>query len=166
MLWRTFECQGRWGAILFASRGEVSVGLSEKLTFLEGSGKEDKWVKWSRYKNNEPGGSHHSALAHSCLSDTEPLGQNFWFSQGTKTKNYYVKCLSFKILTTGVPGWLSWLSIWPLLRSWSHSSWVQALHQALCWQLRAWSLLRILCLPLSLPLPCSCSVSHSKINRH
>ena len=32
-------------------------------------------------------------------------------------------------------------------------------HQALCWQLRAWSLLQILCLLLSLPLPHLCSVS-------
>ena len=35
--------------------------------------------------------------------------------------------------------------------------------RALCWQLRAWSLLWSLCLPLSLPLsPCSCSVSVSQ----
>ena len=53
----------------------------------------------------------------------------------------------------GAPGWLSRLSVWLRLRSWSHGSWVQAPHRALCWQLRAGSLLRILCLPLSLPLP-------------
>ena len=59
-----------------------------------------------------------------------------------------------------MPGWLSWLSGRLQLRSWSHSSWVQAPCQALCWQLGAWSLLPILCLPLSLslPLPCSHSV--------
>ena len=34
-----------------------------------------------------------------------------------------------------------------------------SLHWALCWQLRAWSLLQILCLPLSLPLSHSHSVS-------
>ena len=44
-------------------------------------------------------------------------------------------------------------------RSWSHGSWVQDLHRALWWQLRAWSLLQILCLPLSLSLPRSCSIS-------
>ena len=44
-------------------------------------------------------------------------------------------------------------------RSWSHGLWVQILCWALCWHLRAWSLLLILCLPLSLPLPHSCSVS-------
>ena len=72
----------------------------------------------------------------------------------------------FKMILLGVPGWLSHLSIQLQLRSWSHVVWVQALHQALCWQLRAWSLLCILCLPCSLPLPRSCSVSPSlsKIN--
>ena len=59
----------------------------------------------------------------------------------------------------GVPGWLSRLSLWLRFRSWSHSLWVRAPCRALCWQLRAWSLLQIRCLPLSLPLPCSCSVS-------
>ena len=34
------------------------------------------------------------------------------------------------------------------LVSWSRSLWVRALSWALCWQLRAWSLLQILCLPL------------------
>ena len=38
---------------------------------------------------------------------------------------------------TGVPGWLSQLSIWLWLRSWSHSSWIQAPHRALCWHPRA-----------------------------
>ena len=59
----------------------------------------------------------------------------------------------------GAPGWLSWLSVRLRLRSWSHSLWVRAPRQALCWQVRARSLLWILCLPLSLPLPCSCSAS-------
>ena len=66
-----------------------------------------------------------------------------------------------------VPGWLSRLNVWFQLRSWTHGSWVPALRGALCWQLRAWSLLWILCLPLSLPLPHSCSVSFclSKIKK-
>ena len=51
--------------------------------------------------------------------------------------------------------WLSWLSGWLRLWSWSHSLWVWAPHQALCWQFRAWSLCPILCRPLSLPLLCS-----------
>ena len=59
----------------------------------------------------------------------------------------------------GAPGWLSRLSGRLQLRSWSHSPWVPAPHQALCWQLRACTLLWILCLPLSLPLPRWCSVS-------
>ena len=56
------------------------------------------------------------------------------------------------------PGWLSQLSVQLQLRSWSHSLWVRAQCRALCWQLRAWSLLQILCLPLSLPLPCLLSL--------
>ena len=65
-------------------------------------------------------------------------------------------------------GGLRRLSVRLRLRSWSHSLWVRAPHQALCWQFRAWSLLWILCLPVSLPLPRSCvlSLSLSKINKH
>ena len=67
----------------------------------------------------------------------------------------------------GPPGCLSQLSTWLWLRSWSCGSWVRAPCQALCWQLWAWSLLHILCLPLSLLLPLSHSVSLclSKINK-
>ena len=62
-------------------------------------------------------------------------------------------------------GWLSWLSIQLQLRSSSHDSRVRAPHQALCWQLKAWSLLHILCLPLfALPLLMLC-VSLSKTNK-
>ena len=57
----------------------------------------------------------------------------------------------------GVPGWLSPFGIWLWLRSWSHGWWVGAPHRVLCWQLRAWSLFQILCLPFSLTLPRSCS---------
>ena len=48
------------------------------------------------------------------------------------------------------PGWLSRLSVWLRLRSRSYGSWIWALCEAPCWQLRAWSLPQILCLPLSL----------------
>ena len=65
-----------------------------------------------------------------------------------------------------VPGWLSQLNVRLRLRSWSHGSWVRAPHQALCWQLRAWSLLWILCPPLSLPLPYSRSLSSSLSKIH
>ena len=61
----------------------------------------------------------------------------------------------------GAPGWLSRLSVRLRLRSWSRGLWVRAPHRALCWQLRAWILLWILCLPLSLPLACSGSASLS-----
>ena len=61
--------------------------------------------------------------------------------------------------TFGVPGWLGRLRVWLQPRSWSHGPWVWAPCQALCWRLRAWSLLQILYLPLSLPLLHSCSVS-------
>ena len=78
----------------------------------------------------------------------------------------YVKLVFIRTQNSGVPGWLSQLSVQLWLRSWSHSSWVQAPRQALCWQLRAWILLQILCFPLSLPLPCSCSVYPSLKNKH
>ena len=64
----------------------------------------------------------------------------------------------------GTPGWLSRLSVRLQLRSWFHGSWVWAPRRALCWQLTAWNLLWILCLPLSLPLPYLCSVSQKWIN--
>ena len=62
--------------------------------------------------------------------------------------------INVKKNSKGAPGWLSPLSVWLWLRSWSHGLWVQALFWSLCWQLRAWSLLQMLSLPLSLPLPC------------
>ena len=53
------------------------------------------------------------------------------------------------------PGWLSWLSVWLRLRSWSHNSWVRAPRRALCWQLRAWARFRF-CVSLFLcPSPTS-----------
>ena len=47
--------------------------------------------------------------------------------------------ISFKVylIVLAAPGWLSQLSIRLWLRSWSHSSWVQALHQARFCQHRA-----------------------------
>ena len=72
----------------------------------------------------------------------------------------------------GAPGWLRRLSVRLHLRSRSRSSWVRAFRRALGWQLGAWSLLRILCLPVSLPLPClhalslSLSLSLSKIKKY
>ena len=53
--------------------------------------------------------------------------------------------LYIRVRPLGAPGWLSRLSIQLWLRSWSRSLWVRALRWALCWQLRAWSLLQILC---------------------
>ena len=73
-------------------------------------------------------------------------------------------CSVFKLLVDGAPGWLSQLSVRLRLRSWSRSLWVRAPRQALCWQLRAWSLFRILCFPLPLTLPCSCSLSQKWIH--
>ena len=58
----------------------------------------------------------------------------------------------------GALGWLSWLSVRLWLTSWSRGLWVRAPRRALCWQLRAWSLLRILGLPLSLLFPYSHSL--------
>ena len=82
-----------------------------------------------------------------------------------KTSNLTDTLESYFYPPVGAPGWLSRLSDWLRLRSRSHSSWVRAPRRALCWQLRAWSLLRILCLPPFLPLPCSCSLSVPKINK-
>ena len=61
--------------------------------------------------------------------------------------------LTFFLKDLGAPGGLSLLSTWLQLKSWSQGSWVRAPCWALCWQLRAWSLLQILCLPLSLSTP-------------
>ena len=72
---------------------------------------------------------------------------SFWF--------IYIKIYAF----LRVPGWLSPGSIWPRLRSWSHGLLVWAPHRTMCWQFRAWSLLRIHCLPLFPLLPRSRSVS-------
>ena len=62
----------------------------------------------------------------------------------------------------GAPGWLSRLGVRLRLRSQSCAPWVRAPRQVLCWRLGAWSLPRILCLPLSLPLTHSHSVSISQ----
>ena len=79
--------------------------------------------------------------------------------------NPYLFDSHIKNKVVGAPGWLSRLGVRLWLRSWSHSPWVRALRRALCWQLGAWSLLRILCLPLSLPLPCSYSCLSLKKNK-
>ena len=68
---------------------------------------------------------------------------------------------NLKFIRRGVPGLLIRLNVLLQLRSWSCGSWVWAPHQDLCWQLRAWCLLQILCLSLSLPLPHLCSLSLS-----
>ena len=39
-----------------------------------------------------------------------------------------------RIIRFGAPGWLSRLSVWLRLRSWSRGPWVRVPHQALCWQ--------------------------------
>ena len=50
----------------------------------------------------------------------------------------------------GAPGGLSRLSVRLRLRARSRRPWIRAPRRALCWQLGAWSLPRILCLPFSL----------------
>ena len=71
--------------------------------------------------------------------------------------------VSLRFISFGAPGWLSWLSDWLWLGPRSHSPWVWAPHRALCWQLRGWSLLQILCPSLSPPPPL---MLLSKINEH
>ena len=76
-----------------------------------------------------------------------------------RTNREIVTWAEIKSQMLGTAGWLSPLSVWLQFRSWSSGLSVRALHWALYWQLRAWSLLGILCLLLSLPLPGSCSAS-------
>ena len=110
--------------------------------------------------------------------ESENLGLNIWtlLTGYVSLGKLLSLCLGFFIYKKGIgaPGWLSRLSVRLQLRSWSCGPWVQALRRALRWQLRAWSLLRILCLPLSLPsspppplmLVLSLALSLSKINKH
>ena len=57
------------------------------------------------------------------------------------------------------------LSVQLWLRSWSHGLWLRAPHQVLCWQLRAWRLLRS-CGSLSGPPLLTRCLSLSKINKY
>ena len=92
-------------------------------------------------------------------SKTLVCEHNSFQKHACNPKHLYIK-VNFPIRNNGGdPGWFSRLSIWLRLRSWSRSSWVPAPIRALYWQLRAWSLLRILCLPLSLPF------SHSSVSQ-
>ena len=85
-------------------------------------------------------------LAYFIYSPSKTFGWSIW--------SYMLQYLSLKKYSfMGVPGRLSRLSVRLQLRSWSHGLWIRAPRQALCRQLRAWSLLLILGLPLSLLLP-------------
>ena len=84
-----------------------------------------------------------------------------WWWQNKDSPSSPFQNARLKKSTRGAPGWLSRLSDPLRLRSRSHGQWVRAPRRALCWRLRAWSLLQILCLPLSLTLPCLLSVSPS-----
>ena len=70
-----------------------------------------------------------------------------------------------KITELGTPGWLSQLRIQLRLRSWFCISQVWAPHPALCWHLKSWNLLRLLCfVSLSAP-PLTFCVSVSLRNK-
>ena len=69
------------------------------------------------------------------------------------------------VVYVGTHGWLSRLHIWLCLRSWFRNLWVQALHQALCWQLRGWSPLQILSPSLSAPPQLVFSLSKINIKK-
>ena len=56
-----------------------------------------------------------------------------FFHGGRREKSFLSPSTVIWILP-GAPGWLSWVSVRLWLRSWSHSSWVGALHRALCCQ--------------------------------
>ena len=86
----------------------------------------------------------------------------FWNDQRRKAEHFPTHSVrpQFKKTYRGI--WLAPSVKHPTLaQSWSHGLWVRALCQALCWQLRAWSLLWILCFPLSLSFPCSHCLSLS-----
>ena len=110
----------------------------------------------------------HRACFGSSVPPSLPLLYSFSLSLALFLKNkidtqntemsYVALSLVNKDLIRGAPGWLSCLGVRLQLRSWSRGLWVWTPHQALCWRFRAWSLLRVVCLPLSLPLPCLCSV--------
>ena len=83
--------------------------------------------------------------------------QVFWLIP--QEKMFLKNCLMWAL------GWLSRLSVWLLLWSWTHGLCVRVPRPALCWQLRAWSLLQILCLPLSLCPSPTCTLSVSLKNK-
>ena len=104
---------------------------------------------------------------------TSTLCQALFWALGTQLRSKQDKICAFKelafyrqrhtlnkIKNGGVPGWLSRLSVWLQLRSWSHGS-----HWALCCQCRARFRFSV---PLSLyPSPAhACVLSLSKINKH
>ena len=82
-------------------------------------------------------------------------------NRGKWFNNYYFR----GTWVSQLDGWLSWSSVRPCLRSWSHDSWVQAPCWALCGRHRA-------CLGFSLSLPPSPSLPlltlspHLKINKY
>ena len=80
------------------------------------------------------------------------MGPEIWhdFRWCTSFNSNIIPCIFCRRKNTGAPKWLSQLSGWLRLRSWSWSSRVRASRGALCWQLGAWSLFQILCLPLFL----------------
>ena len=89
-----------------------------------------------------------------------------WYrSRNSEEREIILFWIGWKSFIRGAPGWLSQLSSRLQLRSWSHSLRVRAPRRALCWQLRAWSLLWILWLSLSLSLTHSHSVSVSPKNK-
>ena len=89
---------------------------------------------------------------------SQPWCEWEWVQSGKNRRNdHTTESGCFKPPCFGAPGWLSQLDILLWLRSWSLGLLARALCQALCWQLRAWSLLRIVSLSLSvLPLLVLC----------
>ena len=97
---------------------------------------------------------HSSTINNSQSMERAQMSTDGWMDKEDVVYTYNGVLLgNQKEWNLGVPGWLSRLGVRLQLGSWSRGSWVRALCHALCWQLRAWSLLRILCLPRSLLLP-------------
>ena len=81
-------------------------------------------LHFSKMSPEKSGKSSQPTSAHTPVGARVAYGHQF---------TIHITLVNFKIRDCEVPGWLSRLSIWLWLRSWSRGSWVRAPCQALCW---------------------------------